>query len=265
MVFRPTTCPSRSPGVGACCSQCSGRCHQNTCATGIRIALRCHDFAQHQQREHTPVGQHLPGVASAAFFDDLRNSLRLRGFPMRDNMVASTNQTIRYTPAPRLSVNATAPTNVAATPPLTESDRARHASKAIAALAPTAISIGNGVDNIAFGFLLSGGRGAHSFGPLAFALVIQVIEESGRTTPHSNQTQLPLTGQPLDARVPLSLLEAVRTIDTPDSELEAELVHELRNNGSGSARLSSRKFVATTNWCASRSVWRTTKCSRSRA
>lgn len=63
--------------------------------------------------------------------------------------------------------------------------------------------------------------------------MIQVIEDSGRTTPHSNQTQLPLTGQPVDARVPLSLLEAVRIIDTPDSELEAELVHELRNKRFG--------------------------------
>ncbi|MGV3709089.1 MAG: hypothetical protein ACO1Q7_09625 [Gemmatimonas sp.] len=68
---------------------------------------------------------------------------------------------------------------------------------------------------------------------LAFDLVIQVIEESGRATPHHNQAQLPLQGQPLDARVPLSLLEAVRSIDTPDSELEAELVHELRNKRFG--------------------------------
>ena len=63
--------------------------------------------------------------------------------------------------------------------------------------------------------------------------MIQVIEDSGRTTPHHNQIQLPLVGQPLDARVPLSLLEAVRQIDTPDSELEAELVHELRNKRFG--------------------------------
>ena len=80
---------------------------------------------------------------------------------------------------------------------------------------------------------MADGRGAQSFAPLAFAFVIQVIEDSGRITPHSNQSQLPLTGQPLDARVPLSLLEAVRTIDTPDSELEAELVHELRNKRFG--------------------------------
>ena len=44
---------------------------------------------------------------------------------------------------------------------------------------------------------------------------------------------MPLSGQPLDARVPLSLLEAVRSIDTPDSELDAELVHELRNKRFG--------------------------------
>jgi predicted hydrocarbon binding protein len=80
---------------------------------------------------------------------------------------------------------------------------------------------------------LDKGRGAQRAAPLAFALVIQVIEDSGRTTPHNNQAQLPLVGQPLDARVPLSLLEAVRSMDTPDSELDAELVHELRNKRFG--------------------------------
>lgn len=63
--------------------------------------------------------------------------------------------------------------------------------------------------------------------------MIQVIEEPGRTSPLTNQAHLPLVGQPLDARVPLSLLEAVRIIDTPDSELDAELVHELRNKRFG--------------------------------
>ncbi len=63
--------------------------------------------------------------------------------------------------------------------------------------------------------------------------MIQVIEDSGRTISANNQAQLPLSGQPLDARVPLSLLEAVRIIDTPDSELEAELVHEMRNKRFG--------------------------------
>lgn len=63
--------------------------------------------------------------------------------------------------------------------------------------------------------------------------MIQVIEETGRTTALTNQAHLPLVGQPLDARLPLSLLEAVRIIDTPDSELDAELVHELRNKRFG--------------------------------
>ncbi len=75
-------------------------------------------------------------------------------------------------------------------------------------------------------------RGAQTACPLAFALVIQVIEETGRA-PFTNQAHLPLVGQPLDARMPLSLLEAVRIIDTPDSELDAELVHELRNKRFG--------------------------------
>ncbi len=44
---------------------------------------------------------------------------------------------------------------------------------------------------------------------------------------------LPLAGGPLDARLPLALLEAVRAIDTPEAELDAELVHELRNKRLG--------------------------------
>jgi hypothetical protein len=44
---------------------------------------------------------------------------------------------------------------------------------------------------------------------------------------------LPLAGQPVDARLPLSLLEAVRAIDTPDAELDVDLVHELRNKRFG--------------------------------
>jgi len=44
---------------------------------------------------------------------------------------------------------------------------------------------------------------------------------------------LSLSGQPLDARLPLALLEAVKAIDTPEAELDAELVHELRNKRLG--------------------------------
>lgn len=46
-------------------------------------------------------------------------------------------------------------------------------------------------------------------------------------------TPLPLIGGPMDARLPLALLEAVRAIDTPATELDAELVHELRNKRFG--------------------------------
>ncbi len=42
-----------------------------------------------------------------------------------------------------------------------------------------------------------------------------------------------LAGGPLDARLPLALLEAVKAIDTPEAELDAELVHELRNKRLG--------------------------------
>lgn len=40
-------------------------------------------------------------------------------------------------------------------------------------------------------------------------------------------------GGPVDARLPLALLEAVKAIDTPESELDAEMVHELRNKRLG--------------------------------
>jgi hypothetical protein len=38
-------------------------------------------------------------------------------------------------------------------------------------------------------------------------------------------SSLSLSGAPLDARLPLALLEAVKAIDTPEAELDAELVH----------------------------------------
>ncbi len=60
-----------------------------------------------------------------------------------------------------------------------------------------------------------------------------VIDVSARATPLGNQTHLPLAGQPVNARLPLNLLEAVRAIDAPDSEVDAELVHELRNKRFG--------------------------------
>lgn len=44
---------------------------------------------------------------------------------------------------------------------------------------------------------------------------------------------LPLSGRPLDARLPLALLEAVKAIDTPAAELDADFVHELRNKRLG--------------------------------
>lgn len=69
--------------------------------------------------------------------------------------------------------------------------------------------------------------------PVSLRDVTQVIDDSARTTPLGNQAHLPLAGQPLDARLPLSLLEAVRAIDTPEAELDAELVHELRNKRFG--------------------------------
>ncbi len=46
-------------------------------------------------------------------------------------------------------------------------------------------------------------------------------------------TAVLIAGDPLDARLPLALLEAVKAIDTPAAELDAELVHELRNKRFG--------------------------------
>lgn len=53
-----------------------------------------------------------------------------------------------------------------------------------------------------------------------------------RASPHGVPA-LTLAGGPLDARLPLALLEAVKLIDTPEAELGAELVHELRNKRLG--------------------------------
>lgn len=53
-----------------------------------------------------------------------------------------------------------------------------------------------------------------------------------RATPSSLAT-INLVGTPLNAQLPLSLLEAVRAIDTPELDVDAELVHELRNKRFG--------------------------------
>jgi hypothetical protein len=68
---------------------------------------------------------------------------------------------------------------------------------------------------------------------LASPNVSHLIDDSvTRATPHGVPA-LSLVGGPLDARLPLSLLEAVKAIDTPEAELGAELVHELRNKRLG--------------------------------
>ncbi|WP_396216645.1 hypothetical protein [Gemmatimonas sp.] len=54
-----------------------------------------------------------------------------------------------------------------------------------------------------------------------------------RATPLASETVLPLHGSPLDARLPLALLEAVKAIDTPAAELDTDFVHELRNKRLG--------------------------------
>lgn len=56
---------------------------------------------------------------------------------------------------------------------------------------------------------------------------------SPRLTPSAGVVQLPLAGSPVDALVPLALLESVRTLDLPAVDVEPELVHELRNKRFG--------------------------------
>lgn len=58
-------------------------------------------------------------------------------------------------------------------------------------------------------------------------------ELAPRLTPAHGVPQLPLTGAPLDAVVPLALLEATRALDLPATDLDLELVHELRNKRFG--------------------------------
>jgi hypothetical protein len=54
-----------------------------------------------------------------------------------------------------------------------------------------------------------------------------------RPTPHAPDPDVPLSGAPLDPRLPLALLGAVKAIDTPEADLDADFVHELRNKRLG--------------------------------
>ena len=68
---------------------------------------------------------------------------------------------------------------------------------------------------------------------LASPTVSYLIDSSvTRATPPGVPT-LALAGGLLDARLPLALLEAVKAIDKPEAEIDAELVHELRNKRFG--------------------------------
>ncbi len=68
---------------------------------------------------------------------------------------------------------------------------------------------------------------------LASPSVTHLIDDSvPRATP-LGVPALSVVGGPVDARLPLALLEAVKAIDTPEAELGAELVHELRNKRLG--------------------------------
>lgn len=55
----------------------------------------------------------------------------------------------------------------------------------------------------------------------------------GRAGRTPAEPTLALAGHPLDARLPLALLEAVRAIDTPPVDPDDELVHELLNKRLG--------------------------------
>jgi len=56
---------------------------------------------------------------------------------------------------------------------------------------------------------------------------------SPRLTPAAGVVPLTLTGSPVDALIPLALLESVRALDLPAADLDTELVHELRNKRFG--------------------------------
>jgi len=58
-------------------------------------------------------------------------------------------------------------------------------------------------------------------------------ELAPRLTPAYGVPQLSLTGAPVEPVVPLALLEATRALDLPATDLEIELVHELRNKRFG--------------------------------
>src|SRR5688572_15249356 len=68
---------------------------------------------------------------------------------------------------------------------------------------------------------------------LTSASVSSLIEDFAQRATPIGVPALTLVGGALDARLPLALLEAVKAIDTPDAELDAELVHELRNKRLG--------------------------------
>jgi hypothetical protein len=58
-------------------------------------------------------------------------------------------------------------------------------------------------------------------------------EIASRLTPAHGVTLLPLSGAPVEPVVPLALLEATRALDLPATDLDIELVHELRNKRFG--------------------------------
>ncbi len=72
-----------------------------------------------------------------------------------------------------------------------------------------------------------------TFDTLASPVVAHLIDESQTRATPLGVPAFPLAGGALDARLPLALLEAVKAIDTPEAELDAELVHELRNKRLG--------------------------------
>ncbi len=68
---------------------------------------------------------------------------------------------------------------------------------------------------------------------LASAVVSYPLAESAQRATPLSVPALALVGGPVDARLPLALLESVKSLDTPESDLDTELVHELRNKRLG--------------------------------
>ena len=131
---------------------------------------------------------------------------------MRDNSVDDTKYRMSSAPQFHPAATASVPMIVAATAPPRDSERARRAASEMHAAASTNPNSG-ALDHRSLPC-----RGFSATASFAHCL------------PLTHPTQMLAT---VDALLPLSLLEAVRNVDTPSDQLDAEYVDELRNKRLG--------------------------------